>query len=74
MSFDFSSLLGLPLSMAEARLNEGGLTLPVTITSDPHGREAGTLRVIRADGNGLVAAAFLDGMPMKKTSECAGSR
>ena len=74
MSFDFSSLLGLPLSMAEARLKEAGLVLPVTITSDPHGREGGTLRVVRADQDGIVSAAFLDGMPMKKPSECAGSR
>ena len=74
MSFDFSSLLGLPLSMAEARLHEAGLTLPVTVTSDPHGREAGTLRVVRADRDGIVSAAFLDGMPMKNASECAGSR
>ena len=59
MSFDFSSLLGLPLSMAEARLHEAGLTLPVTVTSDPPERFALFVRT----GTVLFLQLFWTGCP-----------
>ena len=74
MSFPYASLLGLPLDEAQLLLAQRGLSLPVAITSEPRGREGGTLRVVRAGDAGLVCAAFLDGMPVNTSEACAGTR
>ena len=60
---NMSELLGMRMEDALKQLREQGETAEVVVSSNPRGRDEGTLRVVRVRPGQITVCAFKDGSP-----------